>query len=128
MSVMLPFASVDEFKAALLTLRDKHLPPSHFAMLRAQCRAPNTAITATDLAKAAGYESYHAANLQYGILACNLAGILTFTPQLVHPDGSPCWWTTLSVAGEGAAYDDAQHFHFVMRPELAQALREMRWA
>jgi hypothetical protein len=128
MNTVFSIASAEQFKTALLTLRDKHLPSSHFAMLRAQCRAPNTAITATQLAEAAGYESYHAANLQYGTLAFNLAGILGFTPQLAHRDGSLCWWTTLSVAGESAADEDTQHFHFVMRPELAQALRAMRWA
>ncbi|MVW64171.1 hypothetical protein GPY61_30000 [Massilia sp. NEAU-DD11] len=128
MSAASSVASVEQYKSALLALRDKNLPSSHFAMLRAQCRAPDTAITATQLAEAVGYESYHAANLQYGTLAFNLAGILGFTPQLMHRDGSLCWWTTLSVAGEGAAYEDAQQFHFVMRPELVQALREMRWA
>jgi len=128
MNAVPPIASVEQFKTALLTMRDKNLPSSHFAMLRAQCRAPNTAITATQLAEAAEYDSYHAANLQYGMLAFNLAGILGFTPHLMHRDGSLCWWTTLSVAGEGAAFEDAQQFHFVMRPELVQALREMRWA
>ncbi|WP_413674409.1 hypothetical protein ACEN9H_08600 [Massilia cellulosiltytica] len=128
MSAVPAIASVEQFKNALLTLRDKNLPSSHFIMLRAQCRALDSAITATQLAEAASYESYHAANLQYGTLAFNLAGILEFTPQLTHRDGSLCWWTTLSIAGEGAAYEDEKQFHFVMRPELAQALREMRWA
>jgi hypothetical protein len=127
MSAIPAIASVEQFKNALLTLRDKNLPSSHFAILRAQSRAPGTAITATQLAEAAGYENYNAANLQYGTLAFNVAGILGFTPQLMHRDGRLCWWTTLSVAGEGAAYDNAQQFHFVMRPELVQALREMRW-
>jgi hypothetical protein len=100
MSTTSSVASVEQFKTALLTLRDKNLPSSHFAMLRAQCRAPNTAITATQLAEAADYESYHAANLQYGTLAFNLAGILGFTPRLMHRDGSLCWWTTLSVVSK----------------------------
>jgi hypothetical protein len=56
-------ASVEQFKTALLALCDKRLPSSHFAMLRAQRRALNAAITTTQLAEAAGYESYHAANL-----------------------------------------------------------------
>lgn len=128
MSTAPSIASVDQFKTALLTLRDKNLPSSHFTMLRAQCHAPNAAITATQLAAVAGYENYNAANLQYGTLAFNLAGILGFTPQLMHRDGSLCWWTTLSVAGKGADYEEAQQFHFVMRSELVQALREMRWA
>jgi hypothetical protein len=128
MSTVAPIASVEQFKTALLTLRDKNLPSSHFTMLRAQCRAPNEAITATQLAAAAGYENYNAANLQYGTLAFNLAGILGFVPQLMHRDGSLCWWTTLSAAGEGTDYGEVQQFHFVMRPELVQALRGMRWA
>jgi hypothetical protein len=122
-----PIASVERFKSALLSLRDKHLPSSHFAMLRAQCRAPDATITATQLAAAADYENYNAANMQYGTLAFNLAGLLGFTPTLQRRDGSLCWWTTLSVEGEGP-YEDAPHFHFVMRPELIQALRDMRWA
>ena len=128
MSTVASIASVAQFKAALLTLRDKHLPSSHLTMLRAQCRAPGMAMTATQLAEAAGYESYHAANLQYGTLAFNLAGILGFTPQLAHRDGSLCWWTTLSVEEQAAADELAPQFQFAMRPELAQALREMRWA
>ncbi len=49
-------------------------------------------------------------------------------PDLIYRDGSLCWWTTLSVAWEGPDYEEAQQFHFVMGPELVQALREMRWA
>jgi hypothetical protein len=76
MSAVPAIASVDQFKNSLLPLQDKNLPSNNFAMLRAQWRAPDSAITATQLAEAPGYESYHAANLQYGTLAFNLAGIL----------------------------------------------------
>jgi hypothetical protein len=33
-----PIASVEQFKRALLAVRDKNLPESHFAMLKAQSR------------------------------------------------------------------------------------------
>jgi len=120
-------ATPEQFKKALLVLRDKSLPESHFAMLRAQCGAPGSAITATQLAAAAKYENYNAANLQYGTLGFNLASVLGFVPDLKHADGSPCWWTVLSYAEKGQG-EGTGHFQFIMRPELAHALREMRWA
>jgi hypothetical protein len=124
---MPPITTVEQFKQALLVLRDKNLPDSHLAMLRAQCRAPNASISATKLAEAAGYENYNAANLQYGTLAFNLAGILHFEPE-ARGDGTRMWWTTLSYAEDENAEHGTGHFQFVMRPELASALREMRWA
>lgn len=121
-------ATTEQFKAALLAVRDKNLPDSHFAMLRAQCRAGDSTITATQLAAAAHYENYNAANLQYGTLAMNVAAALGYTPEERHADGSPCWWTTLSYSNEEQAEENTGHFQFIMRPELVAALREMRWA
>lgn len=121
-------ASAEQFKKALLIVRDKNLPSSHFAMLRAQCRAPSATITATQLAAAAEYENYNAANLQYGTLAMNVAAALGYTPEEKHADGSPCWWTTLSYSNEDQAEENTGHFQFIMRPELVTALLEMRWA
>ena len=121
-------ATSEQFMRALLILRDKSLPDSHLAMLRAQCRAEKSTITATQLAAAAKYDNYHAANLQYGTLAFNLSSVLGFLPALKHAIGSPCWWTALSYADEEQAEQGTGHFQFIMRPELVQALREMRWA
>jgi hypothetical protein len=42
------------------------LSDGQVAMLKAHFRAPDQTITATELAKAAGYARYSAANLQYG--------------------------------------------------------------
>ena len=123
-----PIATPEQFKKALLVLRDKHLPSSHFNMLRAQCRSPETKITSTQLAAAANYENYNAANLQYGTLAFNVAGALGFTPHAQRADGSLCWWTTLAISEENQADESTGHFQFIMRPELATALREVHWA
>jgi hypothetical protein len=128
MSTITPIATTEDFKQALLAVRDKSLPDSHLAMLRAQCRAKDCTITATKLAEAAGFDNYGLANLQYGTLAFNVAEHLGFRPQLIRRDGTACWWTTLSYSIEGSPEPDTGHFQFVMRPELVAALREMRWA
>jgi hypothetical protein len=113
------------YTKGLLAIRDKNLPDSHFAMLRAQCRAPESTITATQLAEAAGYENYNAANLQFGTLACKVAELIGFRPEN-RADGTAMWWTTLSYATTDGAESDTGHFQFVMRPELMEALRTMR--
>jgi hypothetical protein len=120
-------ATPEAYRTALLTLRDKGLPHGHFAMLRAQCRAPSYTITATQLAEAADYENYNAANLQYGTLASNVAHLLGYVP-VTRTDGSTMWWTTLSYSSSGDDESNGGHFQFIMRPELVAALREMRWA
>lgn len=127
MSPSTPIATAEQFKRALLAVRDKNLPDTHLAMLRAQCRSPNSTITATQLAQAAEYQNYNAANLQYGTLAFNLAGHLNFDPEK-RPDGTQRWWTTLSYSVDGAADPETGQFQFIMRPELVVALRDMKWA
>ena len=121
-----PIASVDQFKRALLMLRDKNLPDAHLAMLRAQCKSPNGMITSTKLAEAAGYENYNAANLQYGTLAFNIAGFLSYDPPKRN-DGTGMWWTTLSYSKAENNEPQTGQFQFIMRPELASALTEMTW-
>lgn len=128
MTTSVPIATVDQFKRALLAVRDQGLPDSHLTLLRAQCRSPNSTITATQLAEAAGYRNYNAANLQYGTLAFNVAGQLGFTPE-TRPDGTPQCWTTLSYSTPNEPADaENEHFQFIMRPELVAALRSMKWA
>ena len=121
-----PIATVEQFKQALLALRDKNLPAGHLAMLNAQCSASEASITSTKLAEAAGYDNYNAANLQYGTLAFNLAGFLSYNPPK-RKDGTPMWWTTLSYSLEGNAEPETGQFQFIMRPELVTALRAMKW-
>ena len=121
-----PIATSEQFRKALLALRDKHLPDAHLEMLRAQGQSPSGTITSTKLAEAAGYENYNAANLQYGTLAFNLAGFLNYEPPKRH-DGSPMWWTTLSYSVDGSVEPETGQFQFVMRPELLAALRDMKW-
>jgi len=125
-NIAAPIATKEQFKKALLSLRDKNLPDSHLAMLKAQCKAPNACITSTKLAEAAGYENYNAANLQYGTLGVNLAGFLGYSAP-TRKDGSPMGWTTLSYSIEGHVEPSTGQFQFIMRPELVEALQEMKW-
>lgn len=121
-----PIATVEQFKEALLLVRNASLPQTHLLMLQTQCKAHDHSITATKLAEAVGYENFNAANLQYGSLASKIAKHIGFMPE-VRKDGSPHWWTTLSYTNIGIADSDSGHFLFIMRPELVQALREMKW-
>lgn len=124
-AVAMPIATVDQYKRALLTLRDRGLPTTYLTMLKAQYAA-NGAITSTKLAEAAGYENYNAANLHYGTLARHLAEILGYQPP-PREDGSRMWWTCISYSEEGLVEPTSGHFTFLMRPELEQALAEMHW-
>lgn len=119
-------ASTEAFIKALLRLRDSGLPPGHLAMIRAQGKSPNGAITATKLAEAAGYENYNAANLQYGTMAFNLAGFLGYEPPK-RKDGSSMWWTAMSYSEDGLSEPETGQFLFIMRPELLAALQQMKW-
>jgi len=62
---------VRAYKHALQDLRS-HLSDGQFAMLYAQYLAPAHTMTATELATAACYKSYHGANLQYGLMSYRL--------------------------------------------------------
>lgn len=64
-------------------------------MLAAHFRAPDRRITATDLANAAGYATYGAANLQYGIFAHRLCDALGFTPPTGN-SGNPTFTCVLA--------------------------------
>lgn len=125
-SVPTAVATAEQFQKALHGLHDKGLPASHLNMLKAQYRAHNSTITAAQLAKAAKYKTYHAANLQYGTLAFNIAKELGYSPGK-GSDGSPRCWTTLSYSITDTPEPDTGHFQFIMRPELIEALDSMAW-
>lgn len=122
-----PIATVDQFKSALLSMRDADLPGSYLTMLRAQCRSVDATITSTKLSQAADFKNFNAANLHYGTLGRGIAEHLGYNPPQ-RADGSRMWWTTLSYTAEEVSEAETGHFQFIMRPELVAALRAMRWA
>lgn len=100
----------------------KGLTDGQLAMLRAHYLAPNHSITATELAKAAGYSSYSAANLHYG----NLGNALYEEYPLDLPkrkDGSVIATFMLATAGNKEA--DEKEWVWEMRPEVVNAVETL---
>jgi hypothetical protein len=110
------------------------LPAGYEAMLDAHLNAPDHCITATQLAEAAGYENYNAANLHYGRLGQLLAEEMNYNPP-IRDDGSVIW--TATIAGWDGEVDlnrltramerreNDGHFEWIMRPQVVQALRSL---
>ena len=98
------------------------LSDGHFAMLKAHYCAPHRSLTATELAKAAGYANYSAANLQYGFVGKLLWEELP-TKLPIGSDGNPIYTFALAESSDQTAPDD--QWVWRMRPEVAAALLEL---
>jgi len=123
-----PIATSEEFKAALLAMRDWiGISPGQLQMLQAQCRASDSAITAVQIANQLALKNSAAASRQYGTLARAVAEKLGYEPPR-KAKGPVRWWFALSVARPGAEDTGDGHFEWIMRPELVAALRAMKWA
>jgi hypothetical protein len=118
--------SSEAFKNALLAIRADITPAQH-RMLKAHCLAERHRITATQLAAAAEFPTYGAANLQYGLLGKSLGQRLGFTPPLRHDNGEPIWTTVLATGESPSGAATNEHFVWLMRPELVEALISLPW-
>lgn len=107
-------AYIQAFKTILKSLSDGHM-----AMLKAHYEAIERTVTATELAAAAHYRNYSAANLQYGIV-----GKALFDELPIHlptrNNGTPIY--TFSLAEAGERNGDEDHWRWKMRPQVAKAL------
>ena len=122
-----PIASREEFQNALLTVRDRHkIKESQLKMLRCQYAAPNHTISAGGLSSAMGFEKVTTGNLQYAAFAHLVADVLGYQAPKTKGHG-PQWWTTFSLGRADPEQTTAGQFEWVMRPELAEALKEMNW-
>jgi hypothetical protein len=123
-----PIPTVDQFKAALLTVRDRiGMSPKDVALLKAHCRASNHTISTVELAKLLGYANYSAVNLHYGKLARDVADALNYAPK-PNASGDAHWWRTLAYGNDGKPRTKDGHYEWIMRPELVQVLQEWKWA
>ena len=112
-----------------------HISDGQEAMLRAHLNAPDHCITATQLAEAAGYENYSAANLQYGKLGQAIAAELNYNPP-TRDDGTVIWTAAIAGWDENADIEklgramerreDDGHFEWIMRPQVVEALQGKR--
>lgn len=98
------------------------LPDSYLAMLKAHYLAPDQLITATQLAEAAGYSSYGAANLHYGTLGKQLNEELPIRlPK--RKNGSYIFTYALATAGDTDG--DEGQWIWKMRPEVSAAIKSL---
>lgn len=93
----------------------RNLTDSHVQMLRIHYHSPKHTVTATQLAHAMGYSKYPAVNSQYGRLGRSVGEQLNFSPKGVKLG---VLVTFQYIKGE---------WHWTMRPEVTQALEELRW-
>lgn len=93
------------------------------AMLRAHWQAPQMRITATQLAQAAGYQSYSATNLQYGLLGAMLfAEMPEDLPR--RANGTPIM-TCAIASGDDQRGEDEERWVWKLRPHIQQGLKEL---
>lgn len=111
--------SAQEAKRAFLAI-EPQLSTGHKAMLRAHVKAAGRALTATQLAEAAGYANYSAANLQYGLLGAMLFGEMPAVLQK-RSDGTPIM-TSAIASGSAEHQSDEGHWVWTMRPHIAEGL------
>jgi len=96
------------------------LSPGHKAMLRAHLKAVDNQITATQLAKAAGYANFRAANLQYGLVGAMLFAELPIVLP-TREDGSAVMTCTIAQEDD-LRESNAEHWIWKMRPNVAEGL------
>ncbi len=103
------------YVAAVNSIRGD-LSDRSLAVLRFQFQQPGRAVTSQDIRDHFGYTSIGASNLLYGSLGKQLA---TALPMQTESNSSPRtqYWKSLST-GDGSG----EHFIWIMRPELANAL------
>lgn len=121
------FPTADLVKQAFIRIRPSH---GQMAMLMAHLNAPDRILTATELAAAAGNDSYGYANLQYGLLARALAEEMEFTPLEVYAStGQPMWTYALATGvSDGASVeptDEYVEWRWKLRPQLVEALASL---
>lgn len=103
----------ERYVAALRAFHN--LTDNQVQMLRIHYYSPQRTVTAKQLALAMGYSGYQPVNSQYGTLADFVRERLNFRPTGVKLG---VFVEFRHIAGE---------WHWIMRPELAAALEELRW-
>ena len=108
-----------EFAKAFSSLK---LSDGQWAMLKAHYNAKERKLTSSQLAEAANYEHFYAANTQYGTLGRDVCDYLDVKPPGTYNDGNPLWITILTLENSDAFEDETGHYQHTMRQEVADAL------
>jgi hypothetical protein len=112
--------TVAEYVTAFRAVQAKITDKQH-EMLRVHHAAPARTISASRLAEAVGFENWTAANLQYGLLAGRLNDQLALNLAEHARVG-------VLVDFVDPGYAANEHWLWVMRPNVAQALEDLKWA
>ncbi|EOW3940019.1 HNH endonuclease [Vibrio parahaemolyticus] len=90
-------------------------------MLKHHYHSEEQFITASSLAKAAGYDSYEIANKQYGSFARKLSEKSGFIPTVVR-DGIPVWTFVLC---DETSHNGSSGYVWKLRSEISELLEEL---
>jgi hypothetical protein len=112
--------SVADYVAAFQAT-EARITPKQRELLLVHHRAQARVTSATRLAEAVGFENYNAVNLQYGLLARQIADQLG-----IELSESVVAGVLVEFVDPGFAANE--HFPWVLRPNVAQALEELGWA
>jgi MoxR-like ATPase/predicted RNA-binding protein with PUA-like domain len=108
--------TADDYVSAFNKL---NIETHHLRMLQANYYAPNRTLTATDLAKAVGYEDYGAANLHYGKLGHQVGTLLGWEPLPKYK---------LEVLVDFKKPDQkCQEWRWILKPMVAEAMEKLGW-
>jgi hypothetical protein len=119
MQHQLRLPTVAEYITAFRAIEQK-MTPNQRRLLIAHHAAQGRVMSATRLAECVGFESHTAANLQYGILARQVAEQLAMEVPGVDVGILVDFVDPGRVANE--------HYLWVMRPNVAQAIEDLGWA
>ncbi len=95
---------------------------NQWEMLKAHYHAPNRKLTSSQLAEAAGFQHFYAANTQYGTLGREIARYLEINPLGKYKNGDPLWITTITEENSESIDLDTGHYQHILRDEVAEAL------
>ncbi|MBI2807910.1 MAG: hypothetical protein HYX68_23245 [Planctomycetes bacterium] len=118
-----PIATPEQYRAAILAVRQR-MTDLQLAMLQTHCRAEEHSISTNRLAELLKLPTAGSANTMYRNYAHWIADELKFVPtNLKHKH---CWWLALAYGREDGDVDG--DYEWIMRPELVETLKAMRWA
>jgi hypothetical protein len=110
--------AVPAYRAAFLACRGKLMTEKQLALLKSNYNAPHHTITPAALAAQVGFQTYSAANLQYGKYAAQLCSALRVTPRFQL--------SVLVTFAPGEQPGD-EFMHWTMVENAARALEQLGW-
>ena len=105
--------TVKDYRTAFMVLSETLTTPQ-LVMLGLHYQSPGHDITATELSRSMGFAKFNAANRHYGGLAGKFCKFFRIAPS-----------TKLYILVEFEQWQG--EWHWIMRPKVVQALRELKW-